>query len=208
MNIVIVDDHPLVRQGLSAVISVEGDMNLIGEAANADEALEIITRTKPDIALVDLRLMGVSGLEIVKACMEKVPACKYIILTFSADREDFRHARELGVDGYVLKEAFPEELISAIRLVYRGRKYYDPSMVDLMMNYKAESDSSLEQLTPRESEVLRALGEGLDNRGIAKKLFITEYTVKKHVSQVLAKLDLTGRTQAALYAMEKRRTVC
>jgi len=174
MNIVIVDDHPLVRQGLSAVISVEGDMNLIGEAANADEALEIITRTKPDIALVDLRLMGVSGLEIVKACMEKVPACKYIILTFSVDQEDFRHARELGVDGYVLKEAFPEELISAIRLVYRGRKYYDPSMVDLIVNNKDERDPILEQLTPRELEVLIALGEGLNNKNIAKKLFITE----------------------------------
>ena len=112
-------------------------------------------------------------------------------------KKDFRRARELGVDGYVLKEAFPEELIAAIRLVYRGRKYYDPSMVDLVMN-KDEDDSLIEQLTPRELEVLRALGEGLNNKDIAKKLFITEYTVKKHVSQILAKLDLTGRTQAAL----------
>ncbi|MDR3541173.1 MAG: response regulator transcription factor [Desulfosporosinus sp.] len=205
MNIVIVDDHPLVLQGLTAVISVEGDMNLIGEAANADEAVEIITRTKPDIALVDLRIMDVSGLDIVKVCMEKVPTCKYIILTYSVEQEDFRRARELGVDGYVLKEAFPEELISAIRLVSRGRKYYDPSMVDLMMN-KDESDSNIEQLTPRELEVLSALGEGLNNKSIAKKLFITEYTVKKHVSQVLAKLNFTDRTRAALYAMEKRIT--
>jgi len=205
MNIVIVDDHPLVRQGLTAVLSAEENMNLIGEAANADEALEIITRTKPDIALVDLRLMDVSGLDIVKVCMEKVPACKYIILTSSVDQEDFRRARELGVDGYVLKEAFPEELIAAIRLVNRGRKYYDPSMVDLVMN-KDEDDSLIEQLTPRELEVLRALGEGLNNKDIAKKLFITEYTVKKHVSQILAKLDLTGRTQAALYAVDKKIT--
>lgn len=205
MNIVIVDDHPLIRQGLIAVISVEGDMNLIGEAANGDEAVETIMRTKPDIALVDLRLMDMSGLDIVKKCMAKVPACKYIILTSSVDQEDFRRARELGVDGYVLKEAFPEELISAIRLVYRGRKYYDPSMVDLMMN-KDENDFRIEQLTSREFEVLRALGEGLKNKDIAKKLFITEYTVKKHVSQVLAKLDLADRTQAALYAQEKRIT--
>lgn len=205
MNIVIVDDHPLVRQGLTAVISVEGDMNLIGEAANADEAVKIVTQTKPDITLMDLRLMDVSGLDIVKVCMEKVPACKYIILTSSVDQEDFRRARELGVDGYVLKEAFPEELISALRLVYRGRKYYDPGMVDFMMN-KDENDSLVEHLTPRELEVLRALGEGLNNKDIAKKLFITEYTVKKHVSQVLAKLDLADRTQAALYAREKRIT--
>lgn len=205
MNIVIVDDHPLVRQGLTAVLSAEGDMNLIGEAANADEALEIITRTKPDIALVDLRLMDVSGLDIVKVCKEKVPVCKYIILTSSVDQEDFRRARELGVDGYVLKEAFPEELIAAIRLVYRGRKYYDPSMVDFIMN-KDENDFRIEQLTPRELEVLRTLGEGLKNKDIAKKLFITEYTVKKHVSQILAKLDLADRTQAALYAVDKKIT--
>jgi len=205
MNIVIVDDHPLIRQGLIAVISVERDMNLIGESANGDEAVETITRTKPDIALVDLRLMDMSGLDIVKMCMAKVPACKYIILTSSVDQEDFRRARELGVHGYILKEAFPEELISAIRLVYRGRKYYDPSMVDLMMN-KDENDFRIEQLTSRELEVLRALGEGLKNKDIAKKLFITEYTVKKHVSQVLAKLDLADRTQAALYAQEKRIT--
>ncbi|MDR3541172.1 MAG: response regulator transcription factor [Desulfosporosinus sp.] len=207
MNIVIVDDHPLVLQGLTAVISAEGDMDLIGEAATADEAVEIVTRAKPDIALVDLRLMDVSGLDIVKVCMEKVPTCKFIILTFSIDQEDFRRARELGVDGYVLKEAFPEELISAIRLVYRGRKYYDPSMVDLMMN-QDENDSRVEQLTTRELEVLSALGEGLNNKNIGKKLCITEFTVKKHVSQVLAKLNFTDRTQAALYAMEKRITTC
>jgi len=206
MNIVIVDDHPLVRQGLTAVISVEEDMELVGEAVNAEEALEMVIRTKPDIALVDLKLADGSGLDIVKVCMEEFPACKYIILTSSADQEDFRKACELGVEGYVLKEAFPEELISAIRLVYRGRKYYDPSMVELMMN-KNKEDSHIEQLTPRELEVLKALGEGQKNKDIAKNLFITEYTVKKHVSQVLAKLDLADRTQAALYAVEKRITV-
>ncbi|MDR3601032.1 MAG: response regulator transcription factor [Desulfosporosinus sp.] len=205
MNIVIVDDHPLVLEGLITVLSVEGDMNLIGEAANVDDAIEIVIRTKPDIALVDLRLMNMSGLDVVKVCREKVPACKYIILTSSVEREDFRRARELGVDGYILKDAFPEELISALRLVYRGRKYYDSYMVDLMMS-KDKGDSNLEQLTPRESEVLRALGEGLNNKTIAEKLFITECTVKKHVGQVLAKLDFTDRTQAALYAMGKRIT--
>lgn len=205
MNIVIVDDHPLVREGLTAVISAERDMELIGEANNVKEAINVVTQTKPDVALVDLRLTDASGLDIVKACKEKVPQCKYIILTSSVDREDFRRARELGVDGYVLKEAFPEELVSAIRLVYRGRKYYDPGMVDFVMS-KDECDSHVEQLTPRELEVLRALSEGLNNKDIAKKLFITEYTVKKHVSQVLAKLELADRTQAALYARDNEIT--
>lgn len=203
MNIMIVDDHPLVRQGLSAVISVEHDLKLVGEAATGGEAIRIMAQIKPDVALMDLRLADTSGLEIIQACKEKVPLCKYIILTSSVDKDDFWRARELGVDGYILKEAFPEELISAIRLVYRGRKYYDPAIIDSMMT-KDELDSPVEQLTPREREVLQVLGEGLNNREIAKKLFITEYTVKKHVSQVLAKLGLADRTQAALYAREKQ----
>lgn len=205
MNIVIVDDHPLVRQGLTSVITLEGDMSLIGEASTGDEAVSLVSKANPDVALVDLRLTDSSGLEIIRRCKEKVATCKYIILTSSVDKEDFRRARELGVDGYVLKEAFPEELISAIRLVYRGRKYYDPGMIDSMMS-KDESDGLVEHLTARELEVLGALGEGLNNKDIAKKLFITEYTVKKHVSQVLAKLELADRTQAALYAREKRVT--
>jgi DNA-binding NarL/FixJ family response regulator len=203
MNIVIVDDHPLVRQGLKAVISVEGDMNLLGEAATGEEVLKLMDKVNPDIILIDLRLTDTSGLNIITDCREKAPLCKYIILTSSVDKEDFRKAQELRVDGYVLKEAFPEELVSAIRLVYRGRKYYDPSMIDCMMS-KEEKDIQIEQLTPREIEVLRALGGGLNNKEIAKKLFITEYTVKKHVSQVLAKLELADRTQAALFAHEKK----
>ncbi|MDR3587298.1 MAG: response regulator transcription factor [Desulfosporosinus sp.] len=203
MNILIVVDHPLMRRGLNAVISDEADMNIIGEAADTDEAVENVTRIKPDIALVDIKLKGVSGLDIVKVCMEKVPECKYIIITTSVDEGDFRRAHELGVDGYILKEAFPEELITAIRLVNRGRKYYDPSMIDYMI-IKGETDSWVEQLTPRELDVLKALEEGLKNRDIAKKLFITEYTVKKYVSQLLAKLNLCDRTQVALFAREKR----
>lgn len=203
MNIMIVDDHPLVRQGLMAVISAEGDMHIVGEASTRDEAVALAARANPNVALIDLRLADSSGFEIVRSCKEKVPECKYIILTSSVEREDFSQAREIGVEGYVLKEAFPEELISAIRLIGRGRKYYDPGMIDCMMS-RDESDEQVEQLTPRELEVLRALGEGLNNKEIAKKLFITEYTVKKHVSQVLGKLGLADRTQAALYAREKR----
>ncbi|MCO1600938.1 response regulator [Desulfosporosinus nitroreducens] len=203
MNIIIVDDHPLVLHGLTAVIAGQGDMNLIGEAQAGNEAVSLITKSNPDVVLLDLRLKDMSGLEIIRRCREKDSACKYIIFTASVDREDFRRARELGVDGYILKEAFPEEVISAIRLVYRGRKYYDPSIIDSMMS-KIENVGNLEdKLTSRELEVLTALGEGLNNKEIAKKLYISEYTVKKHVSQVLAKLKFADRTQAALYAQER-----
>ncbi len=114
MNVVIVDDHPLVRQGLYAVLSSENDIRISGEASNVPEATELILNQEPDIALIDLRLADKSGLEIVKMCKAKNSPSKYIILTSSAEREDFQQAGEAGVDGYILKDAFPEELLTAV----------------------------------------------------------------------------------------------
>jgi DNA-binding NarL/FixJ family response regulator len=149
-----------------------------------------------------LRLGDSSGLDTIQTCKEKVTSCKYIVLTSSADRDDFCRAEELGANGYILKQAFPEEIASAVRLVYRGRKYFDPLMVENYMHHKINDPFGV--LTSRERDVLDALGEGLRNREIARKLFITEFTVKKHVSQILAKLDLSDRTQAALLARDRR----
>lgn len=114
-------------------------------------------------------------------------------------------AKEIRVDGYVLKEALPEELIHALKIISKGRKYYDPGVLELIIksNDPFEDDGHLEQLTPKEKEVLMELGKGRSNKEISQVLYITEYTVKKHVSQILAKLDLTDRTQAALYANVK-----
>lgn len=207
MKIIIVDDHPLVRQGLSSVLAMERDMELIGESTNVIEALTMISERKPDLALIDLRLGKECGLDIVDAAKKQRSNSKFIILTSSASYEDFLMAEECGVEGYVLKEALPEELLYAIRLVSRGRKYYDPELLE----YKLRQNEIIfhEQLTTREREVLKELGKGLNNRQIAKKLFITENTVKKHVGQILAKLELEDRTQAALYAnnMELRYSI-
>jgi two-component system nitrate/nitrite response regulator NarL len=197
MRIVIVDDHPLVRKGLSAVLSLEKDVEMCGEAATINEALEVMARTNADTVLVDLMLGEQCGLDIIKKARQNNMSCKFIVLTSSASLGDFLLAEELGVDGYVLKEALPEELLFAIRLVNRGRKFYDPSLLELKMK---ETSDPINELTPRERDVLKALGEGLSNRDIAKKLYITEYTVKKHVSQILAKLQLSDRTKVALYA--------
>lgn len=188
----IVDDHPLVRQGLASLISMEGDMELIGECSNVEEALLMIDEKKPDVAIIDLKLGKESGLDIVSA--EKEHICKYVILTSSAAYADFKKSEELNVDGYVLKEALPEELLYALRLVNKGRRYYDP----VLLEYKLQEGSN--NLTLREKEVLQKLGQGLNNHEIADELFISENTVKKHVSQILAKLNLHDRTQAALHA--------
>jgi len=202
MKILLIDDHPLVRKGLVSVLSLEEDVEIVGEASNIEEALEMLCKHNPDLALVDLRLGNEYGLDIIEKSHRTSLGCKFIVLTSSADEADFRRAEEIGAQGYVLKEALPEELLYAVRLVNKGRKYYDPIIMDEMMKSSA-NDGILEQLTPREQDVLIALGQGLCNKDIAKKLFITEYTVKKHVSQILAKLELTDRTQAAIYVHSK-----
>lgn len=198
MRIMIVDDHPLVRKGLISVLSLENNIEVIGEASNNNDAIKFITDKKPDIALVDLRLGNENGLDIIDYFNKKNTECKFMILTSSANEWDFKKAQELGAQGYILKEALPEELIYAIQLVARGRKYYDPGILDEIMN-----ESLLGELSEREQEVLMSLGEGLSNKEIAEKLFISIFTVKKHVSQVLEKLDLADRTQAALYIQSK-----
>ncbi len=198
MTFVAIDDFPLSRQGLMAVLGLEEGFEFVGQASCVDEAREVILRLNPEIIIVDLKLKDECGLDIVSEIKDSNRNCKVVILTSSLDPDDFKRASELGVNGYILKDAMPEEIVNALRLVSKGRKYYDPSMMEIMM--KKEKLDNIEQLTFRELEVLAALGEGLKNKEIAKQLFITEYTVKKHVSQILGKLGLSCRTQAALYA--------
>ncbi|WP_449599539.1 response regulator [Paenibacillus sp. Marseille-Q9583] len=198
MKIVIVDDHPLVRRGLASVISMQPNVKFAGEATNGQEALLVIEETQPDLVLIDLKLADESGLDVIKKARARGIVSKFILLTSSASREDFLKAEEVLVDGYVLKEALPEELLFAIQLVHKGRKYYDPGLMEDKM--RMSEGSPTDELTPKEKEVLIELGQGACNREIASRLFISEFTVKKHVSQILAKLQVADRTQAALYA--------
>ncbi len=198
MKVLIVDDHPLVREGLAAILSTESSIATVEQAATCNKAVKKIQQLEPDIVLVDLRLGRECGLDLIPKARKNNSTCKFVVLTSSSDRNDFKRAEELDVDGYILKDAYPEEILLGIKLVSRGRKYYDPSILEIML--KKQDRGSIEELTPREQEVLRELGKGKTNKQIAQNLFITEYTVKKHVSQILAKLGLADRTQAALYA--------
>ncbi|MDQ0193949.1 response regulator [Paenibacillus wynnii] len=198
MKIVIVDDHPLVRRGLAAVISMQPNVQFAGEATNGTEALHVFQEIQPDLVLIDLKLADESGLDVIKMARANGITSKFILLTSSASREDFLKAEEVLVDGYVLKEALPEELLFAIQLVHKGRKYYDPGLMEDKMRMSVSSPT--DELTPKEKEVLIELGQGACNREIASRLYISEFTVKKHVSQILAKLQVADRTQAALYA--------
>ncbi|MDR6882927.1 DNA-binding NarL/FixJ family response regulator [Bacillus sp. 3255] len=204
INMFILDDHPLVRKGISTVISSGQSMHVVGEAANAQEALRLLGQTCPDLVLVDLNLGNGNGLDFIQEARKRGHACKYMILTSSITRSELQLAQSMQIEGVCLKEAFPEDLLYAVEAVARGRKYYDPVLMGSMMGDKSgKEEADLSELTPKELEVLMSLGRGRSNKEIANALYITEFTVKKHVSQVLAKLELADRTQAALYALSK-----
>ena len=198
MKIVIVDDHPVVRHGVVESLSMEQDIEVVGMASDSNEGLELLLSTRPDVAIVDLKMPGGGGLALIRQAREKKIDCRFIILTSYASYKDVSEAVTENVDGYMLKEALPEELISAIRLVFQGRRYYDPEIVNSVMNSKKKDP--FQELTKRELEILEALAGGLNNRAISKDLYISENTVKKHICNLLEKLGMEDRTQAALFA--------
>ncbi|NQX63914.1 response regulator transcription factor [Paenibacillus qinlingensis] len=201
---IILDDHPLVRQGIRTIVSSSPLIHVLGEAASTREALLLLEQFSPDIILVDLNLGCDNGLDAIQEFRRAGHTCKFMILTSSITRSELQLAQSQQIEGICLKEAFPEDLLYAIEVVSRGRKYYDPDLMgSLLEDASADQNNILSELTPKELEVLLALGKGYSNKEIATALFITEFTVKKHVSQVLAKLNLSDRTQAALYALSK-----
>ncbi len=199
MRILIVDDHDVVRKGIIAALSFEENFEEIYEASNISEGMKILRIHEPDIALVDISLgKQESGLNIIKMAKEECINTKFVILTSSSRQDDYEYARELGVSGYILKDSPIEDIEEALESVARGKEFFDSAL----QNYSAKGiyDQIKKRLTDREIEVLRALGTGLTNAQIAEKLFITENTVKKHISSILGKLELSHRTEAALYA--------
>lgn len=198
MNILVVDDHPLVRKGIISIISFIDIVQDVEEVGTISEAMSILKQNKIDLAIVDLYLNRESGLEIIELSKELKIKTKFMVLTSSSKVEDFIKSEKAGVDGYILKEALMEDIIYAIKTIGRGKKYFDPEIISFRIT---NSNSKLEKtdLTPREIEVLEQIGKGLSNIEIAKELFISEYTVKKHVSNIFIKLNMNHRTEAAIY---------
>ncbi len=206
MKLLIVDDHPLVRKGIASTLSFDENIREILESSNIKDAMEIIKKENIALAIIDLNLGNQDGLEIVSKSKNLGYTTKFIVLTSSIRREDYIRAKEINVDGYILKEAFAEDILYAIHLVLRGKKYIDPEVI----RYESQCtplEKQLNELTPRERDILIELGEGLSNNEIARKLFISENTVKKHVSNILFKLELNHRTQAALL-INKSASIC
>ncbi len=204
MTLLIVDDHDIVRKGMLASLSVESCFEKIEEASNIEEAMKVLRITRPDITLLDINLGNKeNGLDLIGRTRQENIATKFVVLTSSSRNGDFVKAKELEVEGYMLKDSNVEDILYGLKCISRGRKFYD---VGVETQVKKGQKSHLQEvLTEREYEVLIELGKGFTNTQIAEKLFISENTVKKHISSLLGKLGMTHRTEAALFAAKQRR---
>ncbi len=205
IKIVIADDHSMIREGLKQLLELDGDIIVIEEAANGEECLQVIERVQPDVVLLDINMPvtdGLKMLEVLRSSQWKEQ--KVIILTIHNEIEYLMKAIEIGIDGYVLKDADSAVLKQAIITVNEGNEYIDFSMVPLLKEKTAQVKEQREddKLTRREIEVLKLLAEGLFNKEIAYKLSISEKTVKNHVSNIFKKIGVSDRTQAAVYAIK------
>jgi two-component system, NarL family, response regulator LiaR len=206
IRVFVTDDHAIVRNGIRAVLSIEPDMEVVGEAENGRQAVETVARLRPDVILMDLMMPVMDGIEAIRLITTTDPQARILVLTsFAADDKVFP-AIKAGAQGYLLKEAGSDELVQAIRQVYRGETSLHPTIArKLLQEVTRPRDQPLteEPLTERELDVLKLLAKGRSNREIAADLVISEATVRTHVSNILGKLHLASRTQAALFALRE-----
>lgn len=205
IRVLIVDDHPVVRQGLRAFLSTLDGVEVAAEAADGDEALRKLRHLRPDVALLDLVMPGTDGLTVLEQAAQLDLPTRVIVLTSFSDTDLVLPAVRAGAAGYLLKDAEPRALEEAIRAVHRGEGLLHPRAAGALMREVAQPPATAPapDLTPREREVLVLLARGLTNRLIARELAVAEKTVKTHVSNVLAKLGVADRTQAALHAVRE-----
>lgn len=198
IRVLIADDHPIVREGLRSLVTLDPGMEVVGEAADGRETIELGTRLRPDVALVDLRMPSVDGAEALAALRERAPEVRGIVLTTFSGDEDVVRAFRAGARAYLLKDASREELLACIRAVYEGRSWMSSVAVE---GLAARLDA--DELTPRERDVLRLMVAGRGNKEIAATLRVAEGTVKAHVNRILSKLRVTTRTEAVTEALRR-----
>ena len=210
VRVLVVDDQELFRRGLIMLLSGDTDIEVVGEASDGITATELAVTTAPDVILLDVRMPRRTGVEACRGIKEAVPSAKIIMLTVSDEEADLYESVKNGASGYLLKDSSIEEVAQAIRVVNEGQSLISPSMaVKLIDEFKQMSKPEREQgpalrLTDRELEVLRLVAKGLNNREVAKELFISENTVKNHVRNILEKLQLHSRMEAVMYAMREK----
>jgi DNA-binding NarL/FixJ family response regulator len=207
IRVIIVDDQELFRQGLTMLMAAEPGLEVVGQAGDGATGTELASRVAPDVVLLDVRMPKVSGIEACLAIKEAVPASKIIMLTVSDEESDLYEAVKSGASGYLLKDSSIDEVAQAIRVVADGQSLISPSMAIDEFKQMSQPDRgpvSTFRLTERELEVLRLVAQGLNNKDIAKRLFISENTVKNHVRNLLEKLQLHSRMEAVLYAVREK----
>jgi NarL family two-component system response regulator LiaR len=206
IRVLVVDDHAVVRQGLRTFLELQGDIVVVGEAADGDQALSAVSALEPDVVLMDLVMPKVDGVEAMRRLRERVPHTRVIVLTSFLDDERLVPAVRAGAAGYLLKDVQPAELVRAIRIVDRGEALLHPAVAARVLRELAGDGARAERhelLTARELEVLALVARGRANKAIAFELGCAEKTVKTHVGNILGKLGLSDRTQAALYAVRE-----
>ncbi len=204
IRVVFVDDHEMVRIGVSAYLSAQPDIEVVGEAADGKKGVELALELRPDIILMDLVMKEMDGIEATRKIIEKWPEAKVIIVTSFLDDEKVYPALEAGATSYMLKTSKADEIANAVRATYHGQSVLEPEVTGKMMVKMRQKQQHLphEELTRREMEILMLMAEGKTNQDIADELYIALKTVKTHVSNILSKLNVQDRTQAVIYAFK------
>ncbi|MCX7746976.1 MAG: response regulator transcription factor [Clostridia bacterium] len=202
IKIYIVDDHPFVREGLKAYLGTIADIEIVGEAENGRIAMGDIAQLNPDIAIIDLRLPDMNGIEISRYIRARNLFTKVIILSSFSEPSEVKQAMESGISGYLMKDTTPSKVVEAIYQVAKGEPVLHPKIARLLMSQAASSQQAFTELTPKETEVLSLLAKGTSTKDIAKKLYVSESTIKTHLKNIFKKLDVNDRTQAILKAMD------
>jgi DNA-binding NarL/FixJ family response regulator len=209
IQVLVADDHDLYRRGMQVVIGLEDDIRIVGEARNGQEVAALAIDLAPDVVLMDVRMPVLSGIEACRLVKAEVPSTKILMLTMSDDEEDLFEAVRAGASGYLLKDQPAEDVAGAIRAVHAGQSMLPPSMAALLiaefgrLSRSAPQEPAAPRLTERELQVLRCVARGAANKEIARELAISENTVKNHVRNILEKLQLHSRVEAATYAIRR-----
>lgn len=209
IRVVIADDHPLIREGLRRVLSLDKQIQVVGEAANGEEAIELVTNTQPHVILMDLNMPRFSGMDAAKVILQANPAVRIIALTVEDSERKIVELIKNGVSGYLLKDVSVEALVSTIKAVHAGETVITPQVTQALLKETLEGgrgaasgESVSEALTTREMEIIRLIAAGKNNKDIAEELYISQKTVKNHISSIFRKINVQDRTQAALYAIK------